>query len=33
MNEECFQSASSCGKYPFIGDLYLQNILILIYIL
>ena len=23
MNEGCFQSASSCGKYPYIGDLYL----------
>ena len=29
----CFQSASSCGKYPYIGDLYLQNILILLHIL
>ena len=26
MNEGCFQSASACGKYPYIGDLYLQNI-------
>ena len=33
MNEGCFQSASSCGKYPYIGDLYLQKILILLYIL
>ena len=33
MNEECFQSASSCGKYPYIGDLYLQKVLILLYIL
>ena len=33
MNEGCFQSASSCGKEPYIGDLYLQNILILLYIL
>ena len=33
MNEGCFQSASSCGKYPYIGDLYLQNFLILLYIL
>ena len=33
MNEGCFQSASSCGKYPYIGDLYLQNYLILLYIL
>ena len=24
MNEGCFQSASLCGKYPYIGDLYLQ---------
>ena len=31
MNEECFQSASSCGKYPYIGDLYLQKCLILLY--
>ena len=29
----CFQSASSCGKYPYIGDLYLQFFLILLYIL
>ena len=33
MNEGCFQSASSCGKYPYIGDLYLQKVLILLYIL
>ena len=33
MNERCFQSASSCGKYPYIGDLYLQKVLILLYIL
>ena len=33
MNEGYFQSASSCGKYPYIGDLYLQKILILLYIL
>ena len=33
MNEDCFQSASPCGKYPYIGDLYLQNILKLLYIL
>ena len=33
MNEGCFQSASSCGKYPYIGDLYLQNVLMLLYIL
>ena len=25
MNEECFQSASSCDKYPYIGELYLQK--------
>ena len=24
MNEGCFQSASSCGKYSYIGELYLQ---------
>ena len=33
MNEGCFQSASSCGKYPYIGVLCLQNFLILLYIL
>ena len=33
MNEGCFQSASSCGKYPYIGDLYLHKCLILLYIL
>ena len=33
LNEECFQSASLCGKYPYIGDLYLQNFLVLLYIL
>ena len=33
MNERCFQSASSCGKYLYIGELYLQKILILLYIL
>ena len=33
MNEGCFQSVSSCGKSPYIGDLYLQNCLILLYIL
>ena len=32
MTEGCFQSASSCGKYPYIGELYLQKILILLYI-
>ena len=24
MNEGCFQSASLCGKYPYISDLYLH---------
>ena len=33
MNEGCFQSASSCGKCPYIGDLYLQIVLIFLYIL
>ena len=33
MNEGCFQSASLWGKYPYIGDLYLQYFLILLYIL
>ena len=33
MNKWCFQSGSSCGKYPYIGELYLQKILILLYIL
>ena len=33
INEGCFQPASSCGKYPYIGDLYLQKYLILLYIL
>ena len=33
MNEGCFQSASSCGKYPYNGNLYLQTFLILLYIL
>ena len=28
-----FQPGSSCGKYPYIGDLYLQTFLILLYIL
>ena len=32
MIEGYFQPASSCGKYPYIGDLYLQNFLILLYI-
>ena len=25
MKDVCFQSASSCGKYPYIDDLYLQK--------
>ena len=33
MIEGCFQSVSSCAKYPYIGDLYLQNSLILLHIL
>ena len=33
MNEGCFQSASLCGKKPYIGYLYLQIILVLLYIL
>ena len=33
MNEECFQSASLCGKYPYISDLYLHFVLVLLYIL
>ena len=33
MNEKCFQSDSSCGKYPYIGDLKLQKYLILLNIL
>ena len=33
MNKGCFQSASSCCKYPYIGDLYLQKVLILLYFL
>ena len=33
MNEKCFQSASSRGKYPYIGELYLQTFSILLYIL
>ena len=33
MNDGCFQSAPVCGKYPYIGELYLQIILILLYIL
>ena len=31
MNEGCFQSASVCGKYPYIGDLYLQKMLMLLH--
>ena len=33
MNEGCFQSASSCGRYPYIGELYLQKFSILLDIL
>ena len=33
MNEGCFQSASLCGKYQYIGDLYLQKLLVLVYVL
>ena len=33
MNEGCFQSASSCDKYPYIGELYLPKKWILLYIL
>ena len=33
MNDGCFQSAPACGKYPYIGELYRQNLLILLYIL
>ena len=32
MNEGCFQSVSSCSKHPYIGELYVQKILILLYI-
>ena len=32
MNQGSFQSASWLGKYPYIGDLYLQKISILLYI-
>ena len=31
MNEGCFQSVSSCGKYPYIEDLYLQKNLMLLH--
>ena len=31
MNEGCFQSASSCDKYPYIGVLYLQKTLMLLH--
>ena len=31
MKEGCFQSASSCGKFTYVGDLYLQNVLILLH--
>ena len=33
INEGCFQSASLCGKYPYICELYLQKLLVLLYIL
>ena len=33
MNEGCFRSASSRGKYLYIGELYLQKFSILLYIL
>ena len=33
MNEGFLQSVSLCGKYLYIGELYLQKILILIYVL
>ena len=33
MSGGSFQSASSCGKYPYIGDSYLQKNLILLHIL
>ena len=33
MKEGCFQSASLCGKYPCISDLYLQLFWVLLYIL
>ena len=33
MNEGCFQSVSLCGKYPYIHDLYLQILLVLLFIL
>ena len=33
MNEGCYQSAFSSGKYPYIGDLYLQIFYILLHIL
>ena len=33
LSEGCFQSATLCGKYPYIGDLYLQIVLILLLIL
>ena len=33
VNEGCFQSVSLRGKYPYIGELYLQKISILLYIL
>ena len=33
MNEGCFQSASLCGKYPYISDLYLHIFFVLLYTL
>ena len=33
INEGCFQSASLCGKYPYISDLNLQIFFVLLYIL
>ena len=33
MTERCFQYVSSWGKYPYIGDLYRKNVLILLNIL
>ena len=33
MNEGCFQSVSSSGKYLYISDLDLQKLLILLYVL
>ena len=33
MDEGYFQSASLCGKYQYICDLYLQKYLVLVYVL